>query len=336
MSAANAQLAKELQDFIGAADRDRIVKSILTPDNEVLNLSDQELYAACRTNSRRASRLQMAARNEALIRIVNEIKPCTVRQAFYQATVRGIVEKTEAGYDKVQRALVALRMAGRIPFRSITDNTRWQIKPTTYDSLADALDETARLYRRAVWSDVGAYIEFWLEKDALAGVVQPITAKYDVPLMVARGFSSISFLHSAADDIRQLDKPAHIYHLGDHDPSGVCAGEKIEQTLRRFAPDAEIHFERLAVLPYQIEAWKLPTRPTKQTDSRARNFRGDSIELDAVHPETLRVLVELHIKKHLPAHQMQVLAVAEQSERQMLRMFARDAREVVAIIEGTV
>jgi hypothetical protein len=270
----------------------------------------------------------MAARNNALVQIVEQIHPCTVRQTFYQATIRGIVEKTEAGYDKVQRALVELRMSGRIPFRSITDNTRWQIKPTTYDSLSDALNETARLYRRAVWSDVDAYVEFWLEKDALAGVVKPITAKYDVPLMVARGFSSISFLHSAAEDINELDKPAYIYHLGDHDPSGVCAGHKIEQTLRRFAPVAEIHFERLAVLPDQIEALKLPTRPTKQTDSRARNFRGDSVELDAIHPETLRVLVELNIKKHLPAHQMHVLAIAEQSERQMLRMFARDAYEV--------
>lgn len=288
----------------------------------LLDLTDAELYAACRTNGSRATRLQMAARNEALIRIVAEIRPCTVRQTYYQATVRGIVEKTEAGYDKVQRALVELRMSGRIPFRSITDNTRWQIKPNTHDSVKDALEETARLYRRAVWSDVDAYVEFWLEKDALAGVVQPITAKYDVPLMVARGFSSISFLHSAAEDINALDKPANIYHLGDHDPSGVCAGEKIEETLRKFAPGADIHFQRLAVLPDQIAAWKLPSRPTKKTDSRAKNFAGDSVELDSVHPDQLRHLVELHILEHLPESQMKVLRVAEESEREILRMFA--------------
>jgi hypothetical protein len=110
----------------------------------------------------------------------------------------------------------------------------------------------------------------WLEKDALAGVVDPITNSYDVPLMVARGYASLSFLHSAAEYIGYLDVPAYIYHCGDFDPSGVNAAEKIEETLRELAPTAEIIFERIAVTPEQIEAWNLPTRPTKTTDSRDR------------------------------------------------------------------
>ena len=71
--------------------------------------------------------------------------------------------------------------------------------------------------------------------------------------MVARGYASLSFLHSAAEYINDLDVPAYIYHLGDFDPSGVNAGEKIEQTLRELAPDAEIHFERIAVTPSRSE-----------------------------------------------------------------------------------
>jgi hypothetical protein len=302
---------------------------IFFPDNESVPafgaMGDTELYAACRTNGSRATKYQMAAFHEAMVRIVREISPCTVRQAYYQATVRGVVDKTEAGYDRVQRALVELRRSGRVSYRAITDNTRWQIKPNTSGSVQDALEQTAQLYRRTVWADVPAYVECWLEKDALAGVVQPVTAKYDVPLMVARGFSSLSFLHSAGEDIAALHKPAYIYHLGDRDPSGVCAGDKIEQTLRKFAPKAEIHFTRLAVLPEQIKKWKLPTRPTKKSDSRAKNFQGDSVELDAIHPDRLRKLVEDAILEHLPADQLQVLEVAEQSEREMLRMFAKAA-----------
>jgi hypothetical protein len=75
----------------------------------------------------------------------------------------------------------------------------------------------------------------WLEKDALSGVIYPITSMYDVPLMVARGYASLSFLYSAAEYINELDVPAYIYHLGDFDPSGVNAGEKIEETLRELA-----------------------------------------------------------------------------------------------------
>ena len=96
---------------------------------------------------------------------------------------------------------------------------------------------------------------------------------YDVPLMVARGYASLSFLHSAAEYIDDLDVPTYIYHLGDFDPSGVNAGEKIEQTLREMAPDAEIHFERIAVNPRQIDDWNLPTRPTKTTDSTREELR---------------------------------------------------------------
>ncbi len=287
-------------------------------------LDDDKLYAACRTNGR-ATQTQMAARYEALSRIVAEIKPCSVRGAYYQATVRGVVEKTDPGYDKVQRALVELRRAEKLPYNYITDNTRWQRKPDTYDSLQDALEQTARLYRRAVWSDIDAYVEIWIEKDALAGVIYPVTAKYDVPLMVARGFPSLTFLQSCGEYIASLDKPAYVYHLGDHDPSGVCAAEKIGEALKEFAPDADLHFERIAVLPEQIAKWNLPTRPTKKSDSRSKLFNGDSVELDAIRPDILRGLVEEVIEQHLPADQLAVLAVAETSERDMLRLFARQA-----------
>ena len=123
------------------------------------------------------------------------------------------------------------------------------------------------------------------QKDALSGVIIPETNYYDVPLMVARGYASLSFLHSAAEGISEIGKPAYIYHLGDYDPSGVNAGEKIEETLRELAPDAEIHFERLAVTPDQISAWNLPTRPTKASDSRAKKFDSEKRKRGArCHP----------------------------------------------------
>jgi hypothetical protein len=161
----------------------------------------------------------------------------TVRQVFYQATVRNLVEKTEAGYAKVQTDLVLMRKAGELPYGWLADNTRWQRRPNTFSSVESALEETARFYRKSLWDDINAYVEIWLEKDALSGVVYPIISMYDVPLMVARGYASLSFLHSAAEYINDLPVPTFIYHLGDYDPSGVNAGEKIEERLRELAPD---------------------------------------------------------------------------------------------------
>jgi len=86
---------------------------------------------------------------------------------------------------------------------------------------------------------------------------------------------------------------------------------------RRRAPDAEIHFERLAVTPEQIAAWDLPTRPTKASDTHSKNFGGIS-ELDAIVPNVLRDLVLDAIGRHLPAEQFEVLKAAEQSEREVI------------------
>jgi hypothetical protein len=136
--------------------------------------------------------------------------------------------------------------------------------------------------------------------------------------MVARGYASLSFLHTAADFIANLTVPTFIYHLGDFDPSGVDAGEKIEQSLREMAPDAEIHFKRLAVTAGQIKRWKLPSRSTKQTDTRAKNFGDISVELDAITPSRLRDLVRLAIERHLPRAQFEILTIAEESERELI------------------
>ncbi|MGE4370103.1 MAG: hypothetical protein AB7E12_10520 [Burkholderiaceae bacterium] len=281
------------------------------------------VYKASPIKRPRATKAEMIERFDRLEAIVNDIKPCTVRQVFYQATVRGVVEKTEAGYAKVQIALVELRRSGRIGYGAIADNTRWQRKPNTYGSLQEALDEAAQYYRRDLWRSAAVYCEVWLEKDALSGVIWPITSKYDVPLMVARGYSSLTFLAAAAEAIREQGRPCFIYHLGDLDPSGVNAAEKIEETLRELAPDAEIHFQRLAVTEEQAISLRLPSRPTKKTDSRAKKFgRSESVELDSIEPSLLRDIVEQAILSHVNHHELEVIKVAEESERAFMRSIA--------------
>jgi hypothetical protein len=282
-------------------------------------------YQASPIKRARSTRVEVEHRRTALYSIVRAMRPMTVRQVFYQATVRGIIEKSEAGYNKVQTDLVHMRRAGQMPYDWLADNTRWQRKPRSYNGVQEALEDTLRVYRKSLWVDADAYVEVWLEKDALSGVIYPVTSQYDVPLMVARGYASLSFLHSAAEFINDLEVPAYIYHLGDFDPSGVNAGEKIEETLKELAPDATIIFERLAVTEQQIASWNLPTRPTKKSDTRAKGFGDISVELDAIEPNRLRTIVQDAIEDHLPPEQFDVLKVAEESERSALRMFVNQA-----------
>ncbi|MDW9921906.1 hypothetical protein GOB36_15340 [Sinorhizobium meliloti] len=269
----------------------------------------------------RATKAEVESRRAALFSIVQQHRPMTVRQVFYQATVRGIIDKTEHGYLKIQDDLTKMRRAGTLPYGWLTDSTRMQRSPTTYDDLGQFMRTAAALYRRSLWTDANCQVEVWIEKDALAGVVYPVTQKWDVPLMSARGYASLSFLHSAAEDIANDGRPAFIYHLGDYDPSGVNAAAKIEETLRDMVGDrAAIRFDRIAVTPDQIELLDLPTRPTKKTDSRAKGFGSElSVELDAIEPDMLRALVDQKIRRHVDEDQLKVIEAAEESERNFLR-----------------
>jgi hypothetical protein len=92
-------------------------------------------YPASGIKRVRATKDEVGQRRDTLLEIVAAMRPMTVRQVFYQATVRGIVEKTERGYDKVQNDLVLMRRAGVLPYEWLTDSTRWQRKPQTFNSV---------------------------------------------------------------------------------------------------------------------------------------------------------------------------------------------------------
>jgi len=279
----------------------------------------------------RRTRADMETLRRLLKQVVAEQQPMTVRQVFYQLVSRGAIAKTEGEYSRtVIRLLTEMRLAGTIPFGWIADNTRWMRKPTSYSSLEEAMRRTWQFYRRSLWDEQPAYVEAWCEKDALAGVLYEVTAEWDVPLMVTRGYPSLSYLHEAAGVIAEKDRPVYLYYFGDYDPSGVDIARVTEARLRQFAPDADLHFEVLGVTPEQIAEYNLPTRPTKKGDSRLRHFHGESVEVDAIPPEALRALANDAIVAHVNPKEVRRLEVAEADERLMLEWFVEKAQEVKA------
>lgn len=283
-------------------------------------------YQACPTKrapgQKRRTKAQMEALQETIYETLRHNHPMTVRQLFYQLVGQDAIDKTEAEYDNaVSRLLADMRRAGMVPWEWVVDQTRWMRKPRTYSSLQRMLNNAAVGYRRALWDNQDAYVEIWLEKDALAGILYDVTDEFDVPLMVSKGFSSITYLHDAAMTIQAQEKPAYLYYFGDHDPSGLSITETIENTIREFAPDVDLHFEKVGVLPWQIESWHLPTRPTKKTDTRSKGFEGDSVEVDAIPPQTLRDLARGSIVHHIDHEAWARVQQVEQEERETLQRF---------------
>lgn len=264
----------------------------------------------------RRSRADVERIRNAMLEIFEIERPMTCRQMFYQLVSRGVIAKTELEYKAtVIRLLGEMRLDRTIPFDWIADHTRWVRKARTHDSLSAMLDDCASTYRRHLWRTQPVYVEIWLEKDALAGVLSDVTYEWDVPLMVSRGYPSLSYLQSTAETLEAQDKPCYLYQFGDHDPSGVGIQQNIETRLRQFAPSAEIHFERVAVTESQIEDWNLPTRPTKATDTRARDFKGDSVDVDAIAPNELRKLCDTCISRHVDSTLLRQTRKIEKEER---------------------
>ena len=240
----------------------------------------------------------------------------TVRQVFYALTVRGVVAKTEAGYRQVQRQVLLMRREGLLPWEFISDGTRWVHKPETWNTVDDALQETARTYRRNLWLSQNVRLEFWLEKDALASIVSEITFKWDVRLMVSRGQSSDTYCYHAAQEARRAWDEAgvetFVYTLYDADKSGRVAGQVIAEKLRDYSDYAPITVIPLAVTDEQIVDWNLPTRPAKEKGEP------DAVELDAIPPDKLKMLVEDAIVGHIDPDAWRREQQVEESERQIL------------------
>lgn len=144
----------------------------------------------------------------------------TLRHLFYRLVSDGIIEKTENSYKSLAGHTSKMRRRGLLDYDVFADNTRWKMQETSYSDWQEALQSTARFYRQALWNNSPVYVEIWVEKDAISNILYEVTNQYDLPLMVARGFSSLTFLHSSASHIENLGKPSYIYHIGDHDPSG--------------------------------------------------------------------------------------------------------------------
>lgn len=252
----------------------------------------------------------------------------TLRQLYYQLVSRGSIQKLDSEYKRTMRQLRDMRREKFIPYHWVADNTRWMRRPTTHHDPIAFIDYASSIYRKSIWDSQPTVIEIWCEKDALAGVIYAVTGKWDVPLYVVRGYSSDTLAFNAMNQYSGSDKPLRIYYFGDWDPSGKDVSRDLESKLQTFADDmyVDFTFERVAVLPDQIEKWSLPTRPTKKSDPRSKTFSGESVELDAIPPQHLQQIIESVIKENIDPDQYQRTLRAEALEKETLATVLKELR----------
>lgn len=221
----------------------------------------------------------------------------TLRQLYYQFVARGVISNDDRSYARLGSVVSDARLAGLLGWEAIEDRTRFLRGLATTDSVSDALAAVTVDYRRDLWADQPWRPEIWIEKDALVGVIEGICHTLRVDFFACRGYSSQSEQWRAgrrlAGYIARGQRPI-VFHLGDHDPSGLDMTRDNRDRLATFA-GVPVQVTRLALNRDQIDSHRPPPNPAKLTDSRAAAYVAEhgssSWELDALDPMTLRDLI---------------------------------------------
>jgi len=251
----------------------------------------------------------------------------TLRQLFYQLVSHDILPNDQKKYKKLSTIIKDARMAGLIDWDIIEDRIRIPTMPSEFENISDLVQAAISSYRRDRWENQEYYVEVWVEKDALSGVLEPVTRKYHVHLLVNRGYSSTSALHESVLRIKQQrDKECVILYLGDHDPSGKNMITDIKNRLEQFQCDATV--KDVALTMEQIKQYNLPPNSAKKSDPRSDEYikrHGNlSWELDALTPEVLNQLVSSHIEEFLDMDEYQRIMDQEEEEKRELVQVTQD------------
>jgi hypothetical protein len=231
----------------------------------------------------------------------------TVRQLYYQLVARDFIPNNLRSYNKVKATVNDGRLAGYIDWDAIEDRTREFIKRQRWETGGEILEAVAHSFHMDMWTGQDYRLFVVVEKEALAGVLEPVCRRFDMPLLAARGYPSVSVLYDfATKDLQQAfnerQQPV-ILHLGDHDPSGIDMTRDLGERLFMLCDNTDIDVRRIALNMVQIQDQKPPPNPAKDTDARfegyERKYGPHSWELDALSPTYLARLVERHTLDYL-------------------------------------
>jgi hypothetical protein len=225
----------------------------------------------------------------------------TLRQLYYQLVTKNIIRNVEKEYAKLSDLLVKGRMCGIVDWTAIEDRIRRPFLPYWVDDIPDAINDTISQYRLNRQEGQEVYIEIWVEKDALSGVLRPITSHYHINLMVNRGYSSCTAMYDAFKRLKAAEddgKETVILYLGDHDPSGLDMVRDVTDRLEEFGVNPSIH--HVAITKSQIQKYNPPPNPAKVSDPRAKDYIAEhgntSWEVDALNPKVLNQLLKSMIE----------------------------------------
>lgn len=261
------------------------------------------------TNFRKDSVKLIQIMNHILADYKSQGYTVTVRQLYYQLVSKDVIANTEKSYKKITNLVNDARMAGYMDWDMIEDRTRSFERRGHWGSEQSIVRACGKQYHIDMWDNQDSRVFCLVEKEALAGVLSRPCFTWDVPLLAARGYPSVTVVREFCEkDILPAVRNGQyvkILHLGDHDPSGIDMTRDLKSRIDIFCGDDGwmVEVDRIALNMDQVDEQRPPPNPAKQTDSRfadyERLYGNESWELDALSPSYIDGLVTDNIQNYI-------------------------------------
>ena len=263
----------------------------------------------------------------------------TLRQLYYQLVTQNVIPNVERSYKNLSSLVTDARMAGKMDWSAIEDRVRKPRRAPQWDSIPDLVESALNAFRLPRWEGQDYYCELWVEKDALAGVLEPLAWEHHVTLMVNRGYSSASAMYESAQRFmagrnqaesdfyneEESEREAVLFYLGDHDPSGEDMVRDVRERLVTFGVQ-DLTVKKIALTMDQVRKYKPPPNPAKMTDPRSAGYVAEfgrqSWEVDALPPNVLAALVREAIGGVLDREMMDAVIEREEIGKEKLKKAA--------------
>lgn len=250
----------------------------------------------------RASSLEVIAKaNVILEEYRGQNLVLTLRQLYYQFVARGWLPNQFKEYKRLGSIMSDARLAGLVDWSMMEDRVRSLESIPRWSNPAEIIEATAEQYQEDLWAGQKRRPEVWIEKDALIGVIEGVCHELRVDYFACRGNVSQSAQYEAGKRFacyRRLGQKPIVFHLGDHDPSGLDMTRDNRDRLSLFADD-DVEVVRLALNMDQIDQYNPPPNPVKESDSRSDAYTAEygheSWELDALEPSVIGDLIREHV-----------------------------------------
>lgn len=148
----------------------------------------------------KANLLRLDEINKIIIEYQRQGYRLTLRQLYYQLVSRDVIPNNTKEYGKLSNLLKEGRMAGIVDWDAIEDRLRKPDRPPCWENPTEILDACISQYRCDRMKGQPTYMEVWVEKDALSGVLKRVTEEYGINIIVNRGYSSATAMHMHIED----------------------------------------------------------------------------------------------------------------------------------------